>query len=57
MIIVKRKYRAFRSHMNRGKNMKKLYLSVLVGLILLAVTGNVAAAKVLIKLNKIMIQL
>lgn len=45
MIIVKRKYRAFRSHMNRGKNMKKLYLSVLVGLILLAVTGNVAAAK------------
>ncbi len=31
--------------MNRGKNMKKLYFSVLVSLILLAVTGNVAAAK------------
>lgn len=45
MIIVKCKYSAFRSRMNRGENMKKLYLSVLVGLILLAVTGNVAAAK------------
>ncbi len=45
MIIVKCKYSAFYSHMNRGRNMKKLYFSVLVGLILLAVTGNVAAAK------------